>query len=116
MIFNLMDLTPEVNALVYGWRASSFEFDSLTLLLGCRFHDGHRRSSWAICSPRISRKSPAIRFPSLATKFTVVGIYRGGSALEAGAVIMPLDQLQKRRRHGGKSHRVSCQAAPRARR
>jgi putative ABC transport system permease protein len=27
--------------------------------------------------------------------FTVAGIYHGGSALEAGAVIMPLDQMQK---------------------
>ena len=40
MIFNLMDLTPEVNALVYGWLADSYEFDSLTLLSGHRFHDG----------------------------------------------------------------------------
>jgi putative ABC transport system permease protein len=27
--------------------------------------------------------------------FTVVGIFRGGTALEAGAVIMPIDQLQQ---------------------
>ena len=25
MIFNLMDLTPDVNALVYGWQADSYE-------------------------------------------------------------------------------------------
>ena len=30
MIFNLMDLTPEINALVYGWQADSYELDSLT--------------------------------------------------------------------------------------
>src|ERR1700733_1029591 len=29
MIFNLIDLTPDVNALVYGWQASSYELDSL---------------------------------------------------------------------------------------
>ena len=34
MIYNLMDLTPEVNALVYGWRADSYEFESLQLLSG----------------------------------------------------------------------------------
>ena len=39
VIVNLMDLTPEVNALVYGWPANSFEMDTLTLLQGRRFHD-----------------------------------------------------------------------------
>ena len=40
MIFNLMDLTPEVNALVFGWKADSYEFDSLTFISGRRFQDG----------------------------------------------------------------------------
>ena len=43
MIYNVMDLTPEVNALAYGWKADSYEFDSLHILSGRRFHDGHRR-------------------------------------------------------------------------
>ena len=25
-IYNVMDLTPDVNALVYGWKAGSYEF------------------------------------------------------------------------------------------
>ena len=29
MIFNLIDLTPDVNALVFGWPADSYELDSL---------------------------------------------------------------------------------------
>ena len=41
MIYNVMDLTPEVNALVYGWKADSFEFQSLKFLSGRPFHDGH---------------------------------------------------------------------------
>ena len=40
MIFNLMDLTPEVNALVFGWRAESYELNALTLLSGRRFRNG----------------------------------------------------------------------------
>ncbi len=40
MIFNIMDLTPEVNALVFGWHADSYEFNSLTFASGGRFHDG----------------------------------------------------------------------------
>jgi len=27
MILNLMDLTPEVNALAYGWKADSYELN-----------------------------------------------------------------------------------------
>ena len=40
MIFDLMDITPEINALVYGWKADSYEFDSLTFKSGGRFRDG----------------------------------------------------------------------------
>ncbi len=94
MIFNLMDLTPEVNALVYGWRASSFEFDSLTLLSGRRFHDGAPEILMGDLLASNLQKKSGDMISVLGTKFTVVGIYRGGSALEAGAVIMPLDQLQ----------------------
>ncbi len=31
MIFNMMDLTPEVNALVFGWMDDSYDFDSLDI-------------------------------------------------------------------------------------
>jgi len=30
MILNMMDITPEINALTYGWKADSYELDSLT--------------------------------------------------------------------------------------
>src|ERR1700722_5406629 len=40
MILNMMDLTPEVNALAYGWPSDSFEFESLSFKSGGRFHDG----------------------------------------------------------------------------
>jgi len=40
MILNMMDLTPEINALIYGWKADSYELDSLTLKSGRRFVDG----------------------------------------------------------------------------
>ncbi|MGD0741406.1 MAG: ABC transporter permease [Terracidiphilus sp.] len=94
MIFNLMDLTPEVNALVYGWRANSFEFDSLTLLSGRRFHDGAPEILLGDLLASNLGKKPGDTISILGTNFTVVGTYRGGSALESGAVIMPLDQMQ----------------------
>ena len=37
-----MDLTPDVNALVYGWKADAFQLDSLQILAGRRFRDGQR--------------------------------------------------------------------------
>src|ERR1700678_2708311 len=37
MIFNLMDLTPEINALVFGWLDTSYEFEPLTFISGGRF-------------------------------------------------------------------------------
>src|SRR5277367_2480403 len=40
VIFNVMDLTPEVNALVYGWKANSYEFQSVQLVSGRSFRDG----------------------------------------------------------------------------
>jgi hypothetical protein len=40
MILNMMNVTPDVNALIYGWRSNSFEFAPLTIVDGRRFHDG----------------------------------------------------------------------------
>jgi putative ABC transport system permease protein len=94
MIFNLMDLTPDVNALVYGWRADSYELDSLTLLSGRRFRDGQPEVILGNFLADSLHKKAGDPLPIQGTTFTVTGVYRGGTALEAGAVIMPLDQLQ----------------------
>ena len=94
MIFNLMDLTPEVNALVYGWRANSYELDSLTLLSGHRFHDGTPEILLGdLLASNLGKKADDT-LSIQGTNFTVAGIFHGGSALEAGSVIMPLDQMQ----------------------
>ncbi len=94
MIFNLMDLTPEVNALVYGWRANSYELDSLTLLSGHRFHEGAPEILLGDLLASNLGKKAGDTISIQGTNFTVVGIYHGSTALEAGAVIMPLDQMQ----------------------
>jgi putative ABC transport system permease protein len=94
MIFNLMDLTPDVNALAYGWLANSYELDSLTLLSGHRFRDGQPEVLLGdLLASNLNKKTGDIL--SIQGKdFTVVGIFRGGTALEDGAVILPLDQMQ----------------------
>ncbi len=94
MIFNLMDLTPDVNALVYGWRADSYELDSLTLLSGRRFRDGQPEVMLGEFARRQPEQKAGDTLPIQGTTFTVTGVYHGGTALEAGAVIMPLDQMQ----------------------
>ena len=94
MIFNLMDLTPDVNALVYGWRADSYELDSLTFISGRRFRDGQPEVMLGELLATNLNKKPGDTLPIQGTTFTVAGIYHGGTALEAGAVIMPLDQMQ----------------------
>jgi putative ABC transport system permease protein len=95
MIFNLMDLTPDVNALAYGWLANSYELDSLTMISGTRFHDGHPEILLGDVLAGNLNKKVGDALPIQGTMFSVVGIYRSGTALEAGAVILPLDQMQR---------------------
>jgi putative ABC transport system permease protein len=95
MVFNMMDLTPEVNALVFGWKADSYDFESLNFLSGHRFQDGKPEALLGDVLAENLNKKVGDSLEIQGTTFTVTGIYHGGSALEAGAVIMPLDQLQQ---------------------
>lgn len=94
MIFNLMDLTPDVNALAYGWLANSYELDSLTFVSGHRFHDGQPEVLLGDLLAVNLDKKVGDSLSIQGAAFQVVGIYHGGTALEAGAVILPLDQMQ----------------------
>ncbi len=94
-IFNVMDLTPDVNALVYGWKAGSYEFGSLQLLAGRRFSDGQPEVMLGDLLAQDLKKKPGDTLEIQGASFTVTGIYHGASTLEADAMIMPLDQLQK---------------------
>ena len=95
MIFNVIDLTPEVNALVFGWRANSYEFGSLTFQSGQHFEDGKPEVIIGDALATMLNKKVGESLDIQGSTFSVVGIYHGGTALEAGAVIMPLDQLQQ---------------------
>jgi putative ABC transport system permease protein len=95
MILNLMDLTQDVNALAYGWKADSYEFESLQFLSGRRFRDGQPEVILGDLLAGSLNKKPGDTLQIQGSPFTVSGIYHGGSALEAGAVILPLDQMQK---------------------
>jgi putative ABC transport system permease protein len=95
MILNMMDVTPDVNALVYGWQADSFEFAPLTIVQGGRFRDGQPEVMLGQLLADSLHKKAGDTMDIQGTTFTVAGVYHGGSALEAGALIMPVDQLQK---------------------
>ncbi|MGA2806690.1 MAG: ABC transporter permease [Terracidiphilus sp.] len=95
MMYNIMDLTPEINAIVFGWPDDSYEFNSLTFTSGGRFHDGKPEILLGELLARNLNKKVGDTVEMQGSSFVVTGIYNGGTALEAGAVIMPLHQLQQ---------------------
>jgi putative ABC transport system permease protein len=102
VIVNLMDLTPEVNALVYGWPANSLEMDTLTLIQGRRFQDDQPEVMLGELLAENLGKKAGDEMEMQGAPFHVVGVFRGGSALEAGAAVLPLRELQKLSDLGGK--------------
>jgi putative ABC transport system permease protein len=112
MIYNVMDLTPEVNALVYGWKADSYEFQSLQVLSGERFRDSHPQVMLGDLLAEQLKKKPGDTLAIQGSPFTVSAIYHGGSALEANAVIMPLDQLQQLSSLQGKVSTIHVRLRP----
>ena len=95
VIFNLMDLSTDVNALAYGWKADSYEFDSMQILSGRPFRDGHPELMLGDLLAEDLKKKVGDTLEIQGSPFTVCAIYHGGSGLQADAVIMPLDQLQE---------------------
>jgi putative ABC transport system permease protein len=94
MVLNLMDLTPEVNALVYGFPETSFELDSLKILQGRRFRDDAPEVMLGeILADNLGKKA-GDQLDIEGQSFQVVGVFRGGSALETGGALMPIRQLQ----------------------
>jgi putative ABC transport system permease protein len=95
MIFNIMDITPDVNAIMFGWLDNSYELDSLTFTSGGRFHNGKPEIILGDTLAKNLNKKLGDQLDLQGSTYTIVGIFHGGTGLEAGAVIMPLDQLQQ---------------------
>ena len=112
MIYNVMDLTQEVNALAFGWKADSFEFESIQLLSGRPFRDGHPEVMLGDLLADNLKKKSGDTLEIQGSPFTVVAIYKGGSALETGAVILPLDQLQQLSSLQGKVSTIHVRLRP----
>ena len=95
VLFNMMDLTADINALVYGWKADTYEFDSLQLLSGSRFRQGKPEVMLGESLAQDLKKKVGDTLEIQGSPFTVCAIYHAQSGLLAGGVIMALDQLQQ---------------------
>ncbi len=95
VLFNMMDLTTDVNALAFGWKADSYELGSMQILSGRPFRDGHPEVMLGDLLAGDLKKKVGDSLVILGSPLTVCAIYHGGSGLLAAAIIMPLDQLQE---------------------
>ena len=95
MILNMMDLTPEVNALIYGRPSDSFEMAPLTILKGRKFRDDQAEVMLGEVLAENLGKRVGDTLELQGAPFRVVAVFRGGSAFETGAAIVPLRQLQR---------------------
>ena len=111
-IFNLMDVTPDVNALVYGWNPGAFEFNSLKILAGRRMRDGQREIMLGDMLAQDLNKKPGDTLELQGTEFNVTAIYHAASTLEAAAIVMPLGQLQQLSGMDGKVSTIDVRLRP----
>jgi putative ABC transport system permease protein len=111
-IINEMDLTSDQNALVYGWKASEYQIDSVKVVSGQRFQDGQPQVMLGDVLAQELKKKPGDTLEVEGTTFTVTGVYHGASALEADAVIMPLDELQQLSSVEGKVSTIDVRLKP----
>ena len=111
-IFNLMDVTPEINALVYGWRADAFEFNSLKILAGRRVRDGQPEVMLGDLLAQDLKKAPGDTLELQGTEFRVTAIYHAASTLEAAAIVMPLGELQQLSGMDGKVSTIDVRLRP----
>ena len=112
VIYNEVDLTQDVNALAYGWVADSYEFDSLKILSGRLFRDGQAEVMLGDLLAQDLKKKPGDTLNIQGEPFTVSGVFHGSSALEADAVILPLDQIQKLSSLEGKVSTIHVRLRP----
>jgi putative ABC transport system permease protein len=112
VMFNIMDLTSDVNALAYGWQSNSYEFDSLKILSGRTFRDGQPEVMLGDLLADHLKMKPGDTMRIQGATFTVTAIYHGQSALQADAFILPLDQLQSLSSLQGKVSTVDIRLRP----
>lgn len=93
--FDLVDFTPDVSAAVQGWADTSFEFESLTILQGRRFHgDEPAVMLGEMLANGIGKKAGDwVEVQGAALR--VVGVFRAQDTFSASSALLPLHQLQR---------------------
>jgi putative ABC transport system permease protein len=81
IVLNLMDLTPEVNALVYGLPEDSYEMAPLRVLEGRKFRGEEAEVMLGEVLAGNLGKKAGDTLEIQGASFRVVGVFRGGSAL-----------------------------------
>lgn len=94
-IVNFVDLTPDLNAVVYGWAADSYELEPLVMLEGRRFRAGAAEIMLGEVLAESLNKRTGDTLVIQGSSFTIVGVYRGVSAFETGGALMPLSESQR---------------------
>jgi putative ABC transport system permease protein len=94
MLLDFASITADLNAIIYGWKADSFEFQSIQVVSGKRFRDGSLEVMIGEDLAQSLGKGVGDMIEIEGGRFTIVAVYRASSALESAAVIMPLDQMQ----------------------
>jgi len=95
IILNLMDVTPDINAVFYGWQEDSFEFDPLEIIKGRRFHaDQPEIMLGEVLAERLGKRV-GDQLVVQGTPLKVVAIFRGGAAFQVGGALMSIRQLQR---------------------
>jgi putative ABC transport system permease protein len=94
MVLNLMDLTPEVNAIVYGRPETSFEMESLEMTQGRKFKGEQPEILLGELLAENLGRHIGDKIDIQGQPFQIVGIFRG-SAFETGGAVLPMKQLQR---------------------
>ena len=95
IILNLMDVTPDINAVFYGWPEDSFEFDPLEMVEGRRFRADQPEIMLGEVLAETLGKRVGDELVVQGMTLKIVGIFRGGAAFQEGGAVMPLPQLQR---------------------
>ena len=95
VVVNFVDLTPDLNAVVYGWAEDSYELEPLVILEGRRFRGDAAEIMLGEALAESLNKRVGDTVEIQGSAFSVVAVFRGVSAFETGGALIPLAQSQR---------------------
>ncbi len=115
--FDLIDFSAETSAMVQGWTAKSYEFDSLKILEGRALLAEEPAVLLGALLAENLGKRPGGTVEIMGSPVPIAGVFRAGDALTDSGAVMPLHQLQRLSEFGAKvsGFHVRLQAASGAR-